>query len=65
MWETKSKGWIITGFADISRELNAFDTFGEADELKKSQSFALEMEALLCKILEENTLQEWRTSRMF
>lgn len=39
MWKTESKGWIITGVADISREVDekAFDTFGEADEWKKSQ----------------------------
>lgn len=40
MWKTESKGWIITGVADIAREVNekAFDAFGEAEEWKKSQS---------------------------
>ena len=40
MWKTESKGWIITGIADIAREVDekAFDAFGEAEEWKKSQS---------------------------
>ena len=39
MWKTESKGWIITGVADIAREVDekAFDAFGEADEWKKSR----------------------------
>lgn len=39
MWKTESKGWIITGVADIAREVdeNAFDAFGEAEKWEKSQ----------------------------
>lgn len=39
MWKTESKGWIITGIADIAREVDekAFDAFGEAEEWRKSQ----------------------------
>lgn len=40
MWKTESKGWIITGIADIAREVdeNAFDAFGEAEQWGKSQN---------------------------
>ena len=39
MWKTENKGWIITGVADIAREVSekAFDAFGEAEEWRKSQ----------------------------
>lgn len=39
MWKMQDKGWVITGIADISREVdeNAFDVFGEAEEWKKAQ----------------------------
>lgn len=39
MWKTESKGWVITGVADIAREVDekAFDAFGETEEWKKSQ----------------------------
>ncbi len=32
MWRTESKGWVITGVADIAREVDekGFDAFGEA-----------------------------------
>ena len=33
MWKTKERGWVITGVADIAREVDegAFDAFGEAE----------------------------------
>lgn len=39
MWKSKDRGWLITGIADIAREVDdkAFDAFGEADEWRKSQ----------------------------
>jgi len=39
MWKTKDRGWMITGIADISREVDekAYDAFGEAEEWKQSQ----------------------------
>ena len=39
MWKSKDRGWIITGIADISREVDekAFDAFGEAELWKESQ----------------------------
>jgi len=39
MWKTKEKGWMITGVADISREVDekAFDAFGEAEKWDESQ----------------------------
>ncbi|KAK4695369.1 hypothetical protein P7C71_g2373, partial [Lecanoromycetidae sp. Uapishka_2] len=39
MWKTKEKGWMITGIADISREVDetAFDAFGEAEAWETSQ----------------------------
>ena len=42
MWKSKDRGWVITGIADIAREVdeNAFDAFGEAEEWKKSQKDA-------------------------
>lgn len=39
MWKTKEKGWMITGIADVAREVDekAFDAFGEAEAWKESQ----------------------------
>ena len=39
MWKPKDRGWIITGIADISREVDekAFDAFGEAEQWKETQ----------------------------
>ena len=35
----KERGWVITGIADIAREVNerAFDAFGEAEKWEKAQ----------------------------
>ena len=39
LWKTKDKGWMITGIADIAREVDdkAFDAFGEKEAWEKSQ----------------------------
>ena len=39
MWKMKERGWVITGVADIAREVDegAFDAFGEAEKWEKAQ----------------------------
>lgn len=47
MWKTKEKGWMITGIADIAREVDekAFNAFGEAEAWKESQNLGNESKA--------------------
>ena len=39
MWKMKGRGWVITGIADIAREVDggAFDAFGEAEMWERAQ----------------------------
>ena len=46
MWKMKGKGWVITGIADIAREVDegAFDAFGEAEKWERAQGKGKEKE---------------------
>ena len=46
MWKMKERGWVITGVADIAREVDerAFDAFGEAEKWEKAQGKGEEKE---------------------
>ena len=46
MWKMKERGWVITGIADIAREVDerAFDAFGEAEKWEKAQGKGEEKE---------------------
>lgn len=39
MWKTKKTGWVITGVADIAREVyeGAFDALGKAEMWERAQ----------------------------
>ena len=42
MWKMKDRGWVITGIADIAREVDdkAFDAFGEKEQEPKDEQSA-------------------------
>ena len=46
MWKMKERGWVITGIADIAREVDerAFDAFGEAEKWERAQGKGEEKE---------------------
>lgn len=46
MWKMKERGWLITGVADIAREVDegACDAFGEAEMLERAQGKGEERE---------------------